>query len=214
VALLVSIAIWVGMLYGLGRILLEATQAPPRPKPIEEQIVRITPPPTPPPIQTKHPERARSHPHPVVHRRVVPVVHQAIAEKPQKMAKREEATASVEPEPTPAPEEPVASAAPSEPPSPDTGPPGGGRMGARTVLRPIPEVPDEFRQDALHAVAIARFHVAADGTATVDMLQATANPHLNQWLLDALAKWRFFPAIEDGKPIASTIEIRIPIEVK
>jgi len=30
----------------------------------------------------------------------------------------------------------------------------------------------------------------------------------------ARSSWRFFPALQDDKPVASTIEIRIPISVK
>lgn len=46
------------------------------------------------------------------------------------------------------------------------------------------------------------------------MVEATSEPTLNRLLLESLKKWRFFPAMENGKPIGSTIDIRIPIEVR
>ncbi len=91
---------------------------------------------------------------------------------------------------------------------------GGITMGARALYRPMPDIPDELRHRQLAVVAMARFHVAVDGSATVSLLQATADPRLNAALMSALQKWRFFPAMDNGRPIASTIDIRIPIEVR
>ena len=78
----------------------------------------------------------------------------------------------------------------------------------------MPQIPDELRQDALSAVAVARFHVAVDGTATVELIKPTSNPRLNRLLLDTLKNWRFFPSMKDGKPVASTQELSIKVEVK
>ncbi len=63
-------------------------------------------------------------------------------------------------------------------------------------------------------VAIARFRVAANGSAQVELVQPTADPDLNRALLDSLRRWRFFPGMEDGKPVPSTVDIRIPIVVR
>ena len=90
---------------------------------------------------------------------------------------------------------------------------GGITMGARALYQPVPNIPEELRHRELSVVAMARFHVAADGSATVTLLQATVDPRLNAALVSALQKWRFFPAMDNGKPIASTIDIRVPIEV-
>jgi periplasmic protein TonB len=91
---------------------------------------------------------------------------------------------------------------------------GGMTMGARALYRPMPEIPEELRHRELAVVAMARFHVATDGSATVELLQATTDPRLNTALTSALQKWRFFPAMDNGRPIASTIDIRVPIEVR
>jgi protein TonB len=92
--------------------------------------------------------------------------------------------------------------------------PGGGTMGARAIYKPTPDIPEELRRRALNLVAVARFRVAADGRAEVELTEATPDPRLNRAMVEALRQWRFFPAMADGKPIASTIEIRIPIEVQ
>ncbi|MHB1099402.1 MAG: TonB family protein [Burkholderiales bacterium] len=97
---------------------------------------------------------------------------------------------------------------------PQKGLPGGDEMGARAIYSPKPEIPEEYRQDALDALIVARFHVAADGTAKVELIIATPIPELNQAVLDTLSTWKFFPAVKDGKPIDSVQDVRFRLLVK
>ncbi len=89
-----------------------------------------------------------------------------------------------------------------------------GNSGAQAIVRPMPKIPDDLRDEALSAVALARFHVSVDGTAMVELVKATQNPRLNRLLLETLKNWRFFPSMKDGKPVASTQELSIKVEVK
>lgn len=86
--------------------------------------------------------------------------------------------------------------------------------GARAIIRPMPQIPDDLREGEFDFVASARFHISADGSATVELAKPTPNPRLNQVLLNSLRNWRFIPAIKNGKPIASTEEINVRLEVK
>jgi periplasmic protein TonB len=87
-------------------------------------------------------------------------------------------------------------------------------MGARALYQPLPEIPEELRRRAIDLVAVARFRVAANGSAEVELIEPTSDAALNRALIETLKKWRFFPALEGGKPQASTIEIRIPISIR
>lgn len=87
-------------------------------------------------------------------------------------------------------------------------------MGARAIYQPLPEIPAELRRRAIDLVAVARFRVAANGSAEVELIEPTPDAALNRALVETLKKWRFFPAMEAGKPVASTLEIRIPISVR
>ena len=87
-------------------------------------------------------------------------------------------------------------------------------MGARAVYKPMPEIPDALRRRNLELVALARFKVAADGSAQVELIEPTSEPDLNRALLEALKRWRFFPAMQNGKAVASSVDIRIPVSVK
>jgi protein TonB len=87
-------------------------------------------------------------------------------------------------------------------------------MGARALYKPPPEIPAALRRRALELVAVARFRVAADGSAAVELIEPTSDPELNRALLDKLKTWRFFPAMEQGRPVASSLDLRIPISVQ
>ena len=87
-------------------------------------------------------------------------------------------------------------------------------MGARAIYQPKPEIPETLRRQSLDVVAVARFRVAVNGSAQVELVQTTSNPELDQVLLEALKRWRFFPGMQDGKPVPSTVDIRVPVTVK
>ncbi len=78
----------------------------------------------------------------------------------------------------------------------------------------MPQIPDDLREGAFNSAALARFHIAIDGSVTVELVKPTPNPRLNRILMNSLNKWRFIPAIKNGKAVASTEEIVVKIEVK
>jgi protein TonB len=84
---------------------------------------------------------------------------------------------------------------------------------ARAMSQPLPSLPDDLREQAYQTVATARFTIHADGSVEVELIQATPNPRLNQLLLDALRRWRFFPALREGRPVESTQDIRVHFNV-
>jgi protein TonB len=92
--------------------------------------------------------------------------------------------------------------------------PGAMDVSARAYVRPKPRIPNNLLGEEIDTTALARFHVAADGTSTVELIQSTNEPSLDRSILDALRKWRFQPAMRDGRPVASTVELRIPIQVR
>jgi protein TonB len=84
---------------------------------------------------------------------------------------------------------------------------------ARSISQPLPSLPDDLREQAYQTVATARFTIHVDGSVDVELVQATPNPRLNQLLLDTLRRWRFFPALRDGRPVESTQDIRVHFNV-
>jgi protein TonB len=74
-------------------------------------------------------------------------------------------------------------------------------------------VPDDLRQEAYQALAVARLRIHVDGTVEVSLLKATQNPRLNQIVLRTLSAWRFAPALEHGHPVESSQEVRVHFNV-
>jgi len=200
VAMLISVV----LLSEFGR-LMNRPEPLPEPKPIEAQLVELPPPEAPPP----KPEPVR------ISKPVAPPKREPVPEKPQVNLPRETAPA---PEPARPQEQAPAPPQPAPPPaaapttrssSTDTG-----NMGAQAIDKPLPKIPDDLREQAFSLTAVARFHIAADGTATVELATPTPNPRLNRLLLDSLRNWKFFPAMKDGRPVASVQDVRVQFEVK
>lgn len=85
---------------------------------------------------------------------------------------------------------------------------------ATITARPLPEIPEELRQDAFNSYAIARFNIAADGSAAVELIKPCNNPRLNQLLLQSLRKWKFAPASALGVAVASTQDVKVNFKVE
>ena len=86
--------------------------------------------------------------------------------------------------------------------------------GVTITYQPMPKIPDDLREEAFSAYVVARFHVVEDGTATVELITPCQNPHLNHLMLKTLKDWRFMPAIDHGKPVLSTVDIRVRFSVE
>ena len=210
--------------------LLRQPASPPNvPRPVDVHVIEL-PAPTPPAAAPPAPPERRSPPPrrlDAAPPRPVPAPSEPRIEVPRAPAP------SVAEEPvTPAPA--VTVPVPSAPASPTTAPatqvpltalppsrgpqdgtPGGtDSMSARAIYKPMPEIPEALRRRTIDLVAVARFRVDATGRAQVELVEPTPDPDLNRALLESLKRWRFFPATQAGRPIASTIDVRIPVSVK
>jgi protein TonB len=215
---------------------VEVAELPPRivaPPPVAPQPTAR---PTPLPVRERHPVETRPpvEPLPPVAQAAAPppTVASEPVDSPRPATRERDAVVTppaAEPQPV-APSTAIASStrqqesdrAPRAPPEtardPVAGPRGeafgGGNTGARAISQPLPEIPEALRHRSLEITAVARFKVAANGSAQVELTGPTADSDLNRALLESLRRWRFFPAMQDGKPVASTVEIRIPISVR
>jgi protein TonB len=84
---------------------------------------------------------------------------------------------------------------------------------ARLLSQPLPDLPDDLREQGYQAVAVARFTVHANGSFDVELVKPTQNPRLNQILLATLRLWRFFPALEEGRPVESHQDVRVHFNI-
>jgi protein TonB len=78
------------------------------------------------------------------------------------------------------------------------------------LFSPLPEIPDDLRDEAFSSFAVARFFIASDGSVTnVELLQPCANPRLNKLLLNSLKSWKF---VSNSQSYFQ--DIRVNFEVK
>ncbi len=221
-----SIAIWAAILLAFALVLKQTAPPLPELKPIEARIVEL-----PPAVGLQGGPAAA--PHPVapappkpkpkleVRRKVIVPVHphkeRIIPEAPPSVAgTRKEAPAE-----SSASTRSAATGASTESGSVQ-GKEGSGSgsglgsdsLGARAIYSPVPKIPDELRETAFQAVAVAHFEVSYDGNVKVTLAKPTADPRLNQILISTLEQWRFFPAMKGGVAIDSAFDVRIPISVQ
>ncbi len=192
-----AVVAWLAVAWLFGQLLVNPPVRNVSPDPIEARIVEL-------PESTPPPAPSRPAPPPP---------------KPKAVAIKKPEPAPLAPAPpTLAPPEPKPPATQTEPEPPtpvpqNTHAPAETALGARAIYQPVPKIPDELREEALRAVALARFHVREDGTVTVELLTPTPDPRINQLILNTLSTWRFFPAMKDGKPQPSVQEIKIHVDI-
>lgn len=223
-----SVLVWAVVLVCFSLLLEQTAPPPPELKPVEARIIELPPPVgglQGGPAAASHPAApapAKPKPQVEVKRKAPAVIHHR---KPPPIP--EAPPSEFGTKKGPAETAPASSAAPAKGATGGTGTgvPGGSGVGsgsglgsdsagARAIYAPVPKIPDELREDAFEAVAVAHFRISYDGNINVSLVTPTSNPRLNQILLDTLKQWRFFPALKDGIAIDSEFNVRIPITVQ
>ena len=60
------------------------------------------------------------------------------------------------------------------------------------TYHPLPEIPDDLRQEAFSSYATARFYINGNGLVeNVELIKPCNNPKLNHLLVKSLRNWRF-----------------------
>ena len=220
-AVLVALVVWIGFLFQLGSWLGTTPSMHTPDKPLEMRVVELDPPKAPvanpsaapiAPAKPQHPADPR--PHVSAQARTTPPV----PSKPDVRSTQSATPAQSAPtaqEPKPAAEPPARAAGPSSEERANATPSAtsSGDATARAIAQPLPELPDDLRDQAYQTVAIARFAIHVDGSVDVELIKPTSNPRLNQILLETLRKWRFFPAMQAGHPVESRQDIRVHFNV-
>ncbi len=212
-----ALALWLGLLAVFAHLLSQTAAPPPQINAVEARIVEI---PAPAGLQSSPaPAHAPVAPKPVVHQAPPHVVPRHVPKHPIAPPVPASAEGTAKSVPASAP----ATSAPSSTSNAGSGTAqgsaggvgtGNDSSGARAIYAPAPEIPDELRENAMVAVAIAHFEVGYDGHLQVTLTQPTMNPQLNALLLETLKQWRFAPATRNGVAIASEFDIRIPVTVE
>lgn len=87
--------------------------------------------------------------------------------------------------------------------------PGGGVSAPRPIYDPDPEYSDEARQAKFQGDVVLSAIIGADGRPRDLRVARSLGLGLDQKALDAVAKWRFEPAMKDRHPVAVQIGIEV-----
>jgi len=225
---LVTVSMWIALLAAFAFMLQRTQPQPSELKPLEARIIEL-----PPEVgglaggAGAPPHAAATPTKPRVAPPVPPVVHRKrLAPPPRPASPYGTATTSAAPAPAPGGAtsgtglkgsgEAGGSAGVGQGTGSGTGPggPGSDNLGAHAIYAPVPEIPDDLRENAIQTIAIAHFKVTSDGEVTVALETRTENSRLNEILLDTLKQWRFFPAMKNGVAIDSEFDLKIPITIQ
>lgn len=100
----------------------------------------------------------------------------------------------------------------SEAPATQLEPP---RFSAEYLNNPPPVYPLAARRRNIEGQVLLRAEIRPDGSCSqVEIKQASPHESLNQAALEAVKKWRFIPATQDGRNVTAWVEIPIKFKLQ
>ncbi|HEY9785280.1 MAG TPA: energy transducer TonB [Candidatus Obscuribacterales bacterium] len=84
---------------------------------------------------------------------------------------------------------------------------------ASIVDSPQPDIPPEMHESCFKSCCIARFVINPDGKHLVSLISSSGSEDVDDITLSTLRRWKFKPAMLNGKPVRSTRKIKVEFEV-
>jgi protein TonB len=79
---------------------------------------------------------------------------------------------------------------------------------------PPPRYPPQAVERSLEGVVLVAAHIGPDGAVErVEILESSGYPLLDREARRAVESWRFAPALRDGVPVSSRIEVPIRFRI-
>jgi protein TonB len=142
-------------------------------------------------------------------------VGQPIAQQNPGSGSDNNAPPTPKPEPTPPAPQPQPQPTPAPAPKPQAPPPPAGpTLDAQPSNQVYPDIPDELKTGDYESSVRVKVEIAADGSFSVTLLSSSGDAGIDQRVLDALKRWHWKPALQDGQPVASTERFRFNFEVE
>lgn len=85
---------------------------------------------------------------------------------------------------------------------------------AQAISCPSPEIPAELHELCFKSCCIARFIIRPDGKSSVKLISSSGSPQVDDIALSTLQRWRFKPAMLNGRPVQSTRKVKVEFEVE
>ena len=118
-----------------------------------------------------------------------------------------------EPQPQPKPQpEPKPKPIPQPQPEPKLEP-AGLTQDAQPSNQVNSDIPDELKTGEYKSHVRVKVDIQADGSFEASLLTSSGSTEIDRRVLEALKRWRWKPALENGKPVRSTQRFRFNFEV-
>lgn len=85
---------------------------------------------------------------------------------------------------------------------------------AQPVECPHPEIPAILHEECHKASCTARFCINCEGRHDVTLVASSGNDEVDEIALKTLRRWKFKPAMLNGKPVQSVRKIKVEFEVE
>jgi TonB family protein len=79
----------------------------------------------------------------------------------------------------------------------------------RTTYAPDPKYPKKERKARHQGTVVLAVVVARDGVPSDIIVSRRLSPEFDQAAIDAVMRWKFSPATEDGKPVATKTNVEV-----
>lgn len=79
----------------------------------------------------------------------------------------------------------------------------------KPIYTPDPAYSVAARRDRVQGIVVVQLNLDADGIPHDMKVVRSLRPDLDDKAIQAVGKWRFHPAMKDGKPIAVSIKVEV-----
>jgi protein TonB len=99
------------------------------------------------------------------------------------------------------------------PPTPPKPKPTGPTRDAQPANQVQPEIPDSLKSGDYKSFVRVRVEISADGSFTPILRTSSGNPEIDKRVLEALKRWKWQPALQNGEPVDSVQLFKFEFEV-
>lgn len=85
---------------------------------------------------------------------------------------------------------------------------------ALAVECPQPEIPSSLSEECHKSCCMARFCITHEGKHQVSIVSSSGSDEVDEIALRTLRRWKFKPAMLNGKPVQSVRKIKVEFEVE
>jgi TonB family protein len=85
---------------------------------------------------------------------------------------------------------------------------------AKAIDTPHPEIPPYLKEQCFKSCCLARLFINSNGKTSAKLISSSGCAEVDDITLETLQRWKFRPAMLNGKPVSSTRKVRVEFDVE